>query len=64
MVVLVLVAGQDAVDAGTHHLQKGVLGEVGIAGVIEGIRPGPGKAGALVELAGGEQPGAAGELAW
>jgi hypothetical protein len=36
VVVLVLVAGQDAVDVGANLLQEGVLGEVGVPGVIEG----------------------------
>jgi hypothetical protein len=35
VVVLVLVAGQDAINAGADHLQEGVLGEVGVARVIE-----------------------------
>ena len=35
VVVLVLVAGEDAEDAGADHLQEGVLGEVGVAGVVE-----------------------------
>src|SRR5205807_471110 len=61
--VLVLVAGEDAVDAGADHLQEGVFGEVGGAGVVEGIGEGPGQADALVELADGDQPGVAGELA-
>src|SRR5262249_28217484 len=47
VVVLVLVAGQDAVDAG----------------IIEGAREGPGEPSALIELADGEQPGVAGQLA-
>jgi hypothetical protein len=56
------VAGQDAVEAGPDHLQEGVLGEVGVAGVIEGVGEGTGEPDALVELADGEQPGVAGEL--
>jgi hypothetical protein len=40
-----------------------VLGEVGIAGVVEDFREGPGEPDALVDLAKGEQPGVAGELA-
>ena len=35
----------------------------GIAGIVEGIRKGPGKPDALVELTDGQQPGS-GELAW
>jgi hypothetical protein len=63
VVVLVLVASQDAVDAGTDHLQERVLGQVRVAGIVEGCGEGPGQADALVELAEGEQPGVAGELA-
>jgi hypothetical protein len=40
-----------------------VFRQVGIAGVIEGAREAPGQPDALVELAEGEQPGVAGELA-
>jgi hypothetical protein len=63
VVVLVLVAGQDAVDAGADHLQERVVGQVRVAGVIEGLSKGPGQADALVELADGEQSGVTGELA-
>jgi hypothetical protein len=63
VVVLVLVAGEDAVDAGADHLQEGVLGEVGVAGVVEGVGEGMGEPDALVELADGEQSRIAGELA-
>jgi hypothetical protein len=62
VVVLVFVAGQDAVDAGPDHLQEGVVGEVGVAGVVEGVGEGPGETDALVELAEGEHSGVAGEL--
>ena len=62
MVVLVRVAGQDAVDPGADHLQEGVLGEAGVPGIVEGLGEGPGQADALVELADGQQPGVAGEL--
>jgi hypothetical protein len=54
VVVLVRVAGQDAVDAGSDHLQEGVLGQVGVAGVVQGASVGPGEPNALVELADGE----------
>jgi hypothetical protein len=54
VVVLVLVAGQNAIDAGADHLQKGVLGEVMVAGVLEHFHEGPGEPDALVELAHGE----------
>jgi hypothetical protein len=62
VVVLVLVAGQDAVDAGPDHLPEGVRGEVRVAGVIEGVREGPGESDTVVELADGEQPSIAEEL--
>jgi hypothetical protein len=62
VVVLVLVAGQDAVDAGTDHLQEAVLGQVGVPGIVESGGEGPGQANAVVELAEGEQPGS-GQLA-
>jgi hypothetical protein len=61
--VLVRVAGQDAEDAGTDHLQEAVLGKVEVAGIVEGGGEGPGQPDALVELVDGEQPGVAGELA-
>src|SRR6266545_4477325 len=61
VVVLVLVAGEDAVDAAANHLQEGVFGEVG---VVEGVGEGPGEPDALIRLADGEQAGVAGELAW
>jgi hypothetical protein len=47
VVVLVLGAGQDAKDAGAVHLQEGVLAEVRVAGVVEGVGEGPGEANAL-----------------
>ena len=53
---------RNAVDAGLDHLSEAVLGEVRVAGIIEGIGKGPGQADALVELADGEQPGITGEL--
>src|SRR5262249_3368113 len=63
VVVLVLVAGQDAADAGPDHLQESMIREVGIAGVGQGVGEGPGEPDAVVELADGEQAGIAGELA-
>jgi hypothetical protein len=63
VVVLVRVVGQDAKDARPDHLQERVLREFGVAGVVQGRGEGPGQADALVELADGEQPGVAGELA-
>ena len=62
VVVLVRVAGQDAVDPGPDHLPEGVLGPLGVAGVVEGVGEGPGEPEALVELADGEQPRVAGKL--
>ncbi|HKI31791.1 MAG TPA: hypothetical protein VKA46_07975 [Gemmataceae bacterium] len=41
VVVLVLVPGEDAVHAGTDHLQEGVLGQFRVAGVVEGVGEGP-----------------------
>jgi len=35
MVVLILVAGEDAEDAGADHLQEGVLGQIRIARIVE-----------------------------
>jgi hypothetical protein len=63
VVVLVLVARKDAVDAAADHLQERVLAQVGVAGVVEGAGVGPGKPDALVELADGEPSGVAGQLA-
>jgi hypothetical protein len=51
VVVLVFVAGQDAVDATADHLQEGVLGKVGVAGVVESIGESPREPDALIELA-------------
>src|SRR5262249_13509314 len=62
VVVLVRVAGEDAVGPGANHLQEGVIDQVGVAGVVQGVGEGPGKSDALVELADGEQPGITGEL--
>jgi len=63
VVVLVKVAGQDTLDAAADHLQEGVLGEAAVAGVVERVREGSGEPDALIELADGQQPGIAGELA-
>jgi hypothetical protein len=62
VVVLVLVAGQDTVDTGADHLQERVLGEVGVARVVQSVCEVTGEPDAVVELANGEQP-VAGELA-
>jgi hypothetical protein len=40
-----------------------VLGEISVAGVIEGLGKSPGQADARIELADGKQSGIAGELA-
>jgi hypothetical protein len=37
VVVLVLLACEDALDAGPDHRQEGVLAEAGIAGVVKGL---------------------------
>jgi hypothetical protein len=63
VVILVLVAGKDAGDAGADHVEVGVPDEVGVAGVVEGVGEDPGESDALVAGANGEQPGFAGELA-
>jgi hypothetical protein len=62
VVVLVLVASQDAVDTTANHLQERVLGQIRVAGVVEGPGEGQGESDALVELADGQQPSIAGEL--
>jgi hypothetical protein len=62
VVVRVLVAGQDAVDAGADHLQEGVLGQGRVTGVVQGVGEGPGESDALVELPDGKESGVAGEL--
>jgi hypothetical protein len=64
VVVLVRVAGQDAVDPRADHLQEGVRGEAGVARVVQGVGDGPGQADTLVERADGEQAGVPGERAW
>jgi hypothetical protein len=62
VVVLVLVAGQDAVDAGADHRQEGVLGQLRVAGVVESVGESPREPDALIELADGQEPGVAGKL--
>src|SRR5262249_33149758 len=61
VVILVLVGGQDAVDAAADHLQEGVRGEVGVAWIRQGGSEGLGKGELLIELAQGQQAGVAGE---
>ena len=53
VVVLVLVVGEDAVDAGADHLQDGVRGGVGVAGVVEGASESGRAAEAVIKLADG-----------
>jgi hypothetical protein len=61
--VPVLAAGEDANDAGAGPLGEAVLREAGGAGTVHGLGEGAGEPDALVELAIGELPGVAGELA-
>jgi hypothetical protein len=63
VLVLVLVAGQDTIDAVPGHLQIGMLGQVELAGVAEGGSKCLGQPNALAELAYGEQAAISGELA-
>jgi hypothetical protein len=63
VVVLVHLAGQAAVDASADHLQQAVPGGLGVARVVESVGESPREPDALIELADGEQPGVAGELA-
>ena len=59
--VLLFVAGEDADDAPADHVGEGVLVEVGIAGVVEGLGELLGKADALVELPQRQQSGVRGK---
>ncbi len=61
VVVLVFVAGEDSEDAHTDHVGEGVLDELGVARVVQGLGELLGKSDALVELAQGQQPGVRGE---
>jgi hypothetical protein len=63
VVVLVLVAGEDAKYAGSDYLREAMLREVGVAGGVQGVGEVPSETDALVKLADGEQPGVTGELA-
>jgi hypothetical protein len=56
VVVLVLVAGEDAVDPAADHLPEGMLRKVGVAGVVSRVGEGPGEPDALVELGMGSSP--------
>jgi hypothetical protein len=51
VVVLVLVVGEDAVDAGADHVQEGVVDLVGIAADVEGGGESMGQANVVIELA-------------
>ena len=51
LVVLVLVVGEDAVDAGADHVQEGVVDLVGIAADIEGCGESMGQTDVGIELA-------------
>jgi hypothetical protein len=51
VVVLVLVVGEDAVDAGADHVQEGVVDLVRIAAVVEGGGEGMGQTDVGIELA-------------
>ena len=48
-----------AVDPGADHLQERVLGQIGVAGVVDGGGEKLGESDALVKLPDGEQPGVA-----
>jgi hypothetical protein len=61
--VPVRAAGKDANDAGAGPLGETVPREAGGAGTVHGLGEGAGEPDALVELAGGERSGVAGELA-
>lgn len=63
MVVLTLVAGEDAVDAGADHLPQGVLDEVRVTAILKDVGEGSGETDALVKLPDRKQAGVAGELA-
>ena len=63
MVILVLVVGEDAKDAGADHRQEGVLDAVGVAGVVPGVDEGQGEPDMLVERSDGQQPDVVAELA-
>jgi hypothetical protein len=51
VIVLVFVIGEDAIDPLSHHAQQGLLGEEGIASVVESGCDLLGELGPLVELA-------------
>jgi hypothetical protein len=56
VVVLVRVAGQDAIEPGANHLLVGVVPEVGVPRVVQRFGEGPGQSNALVELTDGSSP--------
>ena len=57
-----IMAGEDAVEAGTEHFEDGVLDEPGVAGIVEGGSQLLGEAKLFVELADREQSGIAAEI--
>jgi hypothetical protein len=61
--VPVRAASEDANAAGAGPLGEAVLCEAGGAGTVHGLGVGPPQPDAPAELADGEQPGVAGELA-
>ena len=61
VVVLVFVTGEDAEDAHTDHVDEGVVDEIGIAGIVEGLGELVGQADAMVELPQRQQSGVRGQ---
>ena len=51
MVVLVGVAGENAVNAGADHLQNRMLDEIGVAGIVEDSGESVRQAELFIELA-------------
>src|SRR5580692_7550547 len=56
VIVLVLIVGEDAIDARACHFKEGVRYQFEIAGVVQGLSELLGEVQTLVELAEGEQP--------
>ena len=61
MVVLVLIPGEDAEDAGPDHLREGVLDQVGIAWVVQRGSERRGQADPVIELPHQQQAGIRGK---